>query len=98
MGKLNMDLTNDQQKAQTLKVLAQNFIIFDLKLSKQEYANTNVVKVWQDDRSDCGVINVTFKSRADIAKINSHLKFLNYENSNKVYQYVPNSLIKGLEV
>ena len=94
LGKLNLKLSKDQQKAQTLKALAQNFILSDLKLSKQEYANTNVVKVWQEERSDCEIINVTFKTKADIAKINSNLKNLNYENKNKVYQYVPNSLLK----
>ena len=82
------------KKAQTVKALAQNFITNDVKLSKAEYANTNVLKVWQEERSDSEFINVTFKTKADVSRINSHLKNLNYNNSNRIYQYVPNSLLK----
>ena len=71
--------------------MAQNSITNNLKLSK---ANTNVQKVWQEERLDSGVINVSFKTKADISRINSHLKNLNYNNSNLIYQYVPNSLLK----
>ena len=94
LGELNLKLTKDQQKAQTLKALAQNFILNDLKLSKQEYANTIVTKIWQEERQDCEIINVTFKTKTDIARINSNLKNLNKENNNKMFQYVPNSLLK----
>jgi len=94
LGKLDNKLNNDQMKAQTLKALVQNFITNELKLSNEEYANTNVLKVWQVERADCEVINVTIKTKADISKINSYLKNLNYKNSNLIYQYVPNSLLK----
>ena len=59
-----MDLKD--QKIQTLKTIAQCFILNDLKISKMEYENTNIGEIWQEERDDCDIINIMFKSKQDI--------------------------------
>ena len=59
LGKINLNLNQNQQKQQTLKALAQNFILNYLKLPKQQYMNTNILKIWEDERQNCEIINVT---------------------------------------
>ena len=83
-----------------MKALAQNFILNDLKLPKDQYQNTKISKIWDEVRQNHEIINVTFNGKDDIARINTNLKNLNKENSNKIYQYVPKSILsryKGFE-
>ena len=94
LNKISKNINPNQQKQQTLKALAQNFILNELKLPKDQYLNTNINKIWDEERQNCEIINVTFKEKQDIARINSNLKNLNKQNSNKIYQYVPNSILK----
>ena len=42
-----------------------NFILpllSELKLSKQEYANTSITKIWQEERQNCEIINITLQN------------------------------------
>merc|ERR1712059_195725 len=94
LNKISKNINPNQQKQQTLKALAQNFILNELKPPKDQYLNTNTNKIWDEERQHCEIINVTFKEKQDIARINSNLTNLNKENPNKIYQYVPNSILK----
>merc|ERR1712105_517509 len=49
--------------------------------------------IWQETKRDNIVINIRFKTKNDIAKINSHKKNLTNNAKNNVYQYVSAPLL-----
>ena len=90
---------NDQNIA-AMKTVAQHFIIQTLQMPKDQWINTKIERIWQEEREDCEIINITFKSKSDIARVNPNLKNINHESRNKIYQYVPSTLLnqfKGFE-
>ena len=64
----------NDQKIAAMETVAQHFIIQNLKMSREQWSNTKIERIWQEDREDCEIINITFKSKADIASVNSNLK------------------------
>ena len=67
LNKINPNINSNQQKQQTIKALAQHFILNDLKLPKQQYLNTNISKIQDEERQNCDIINITFEEKEDIA-------------------------------
>ena len=88
MNKMDMSLSDNNQNIAAMKSVAQYFVINNLKISKENWTNTEIEAIWQDTNRDSTVINIRFKIKQDIAKINSLKKNIFSNSKNCVYQYV----------
>ena len=93
MKKMDMSLSQEDQNITAMKSFAQFFVTKSLQMSKENWINTDIESIWQETKRDNIVINIRFKSKNDIAKINSHKKHLTNNAKNNVYQYVSGPLL-----
>ena len=80
------------QRAKVMKTIVRAFMTQDLHMTLKEYSEVNIESLEQEERDNSDIINVRFKTIADISKVNSKFVNLDVNNRNKVYQYVPNPL------
>ena len=76
MKKMDMSLSDKEQDIAAMKSVAQYFVINNLKMSRENWINTEIEAIWRDTNRDHTVINIRFRTKQDIAKINSHKKIL----------------------
>ena len=71
MNKMDMNLSDKDQNIAAMKSVAQYFVLNNLKMSKENWVNCDIEAIWRDTNRDNTVINIRFKTKNDISKINS---------------------------
>ena len=97
LNKMDTNLSKNDQRIAAIRVLLQNFARQDLKIPTAEWTQIKIEKIVEDELKQCDIIYVTFGTIEDVMRVNSKFKNLNDKARNKIFQYVPTTIKKGLQ-
>ena len=74
------------------KFMLERFVKTEMKIDSKQWQKVEIDSIVHMTRDESDIMYVEFKNITDIAVFNSNLRNLNNISSNKLFQYVPNTL------